>query len=250
MTNNNTYFVANWKMYGNSSSIKHIAKVISISKINKYKKVRIIYCPPYTLLEQFVKKTKKTNISIGAQNCHYEAGYGAFTGFVSTKMIKNSGCKFVIIGHSETRKEGDTDKKINMKIKSALDSNLKVIFCIGESYKDKKNKKTNLVLNNQIKNGLNKIKNLKNVLIAYEPVWSIGTGVIPKISNLNSQVKKIKKFINSKFKNKNVKVLYGGSVSSKNIKSLSRIKEIDGFLIGGASQNQNKFIDIIKKSIN
>ena len=91
---------------------------------------------------------------------------------------------------------------------------------------------------------------MKNVLIAYEPVWSIGTGIIPKISNLNSQVKKIKKFINSKFKNKNVKVLYGGSVSSKNIKSLSRIKEIDGFLIGGASQNQNKFIDIIKKSIN
>tara|TARA_Y100000590_G_scaffold401717_1_gene486801 strand:+ start:5667 stop:6419 length:753 start_codon:yes stop_codon:yes gene_type:complete len=250
MTNNIIYFIANWKMYGNSTSVNSINRVISLSKTKKFRKTSIIYCPPYTLLNQFTKKTKRTRIQIGAQNCHAKNDYGANTGSINSKMIKNAGCKFVIIGHSENRKDGDTDKDINNKIKSALKEKLKVIFCIGESLDEKRKRKTHLVLKRQLIKGLHKIKNIENIFIAYEPIWSIGTGIIPKINDLKKQVRKIKFFLLKKFKNKNVKILYGGSVSSKNIKSFSQIYEIKGFLIGGASQNSKKFIDIMKKTIN
>ena len=138
MTNNNMYFIANWKMHGSHTSINSINKVISLIKSKKFRKIKIVYCPPFTLLDVFVKKTKNSRLSVGAQNCHYESDYGAFTGSVNAKMIKDTGSKFVIIGHSESRKEGDTNKKINMKIQSALKSNLKIIFCIGESLYEKK----------------------------------------------------------------------------------------------------------------
>ena len=250
MTNNNIYFVANWKMYGNYRTLRAIKNIKKLSKSKKFYKAKIIYCPPYTLLEEFANKVKNTNIMIGAQNCHYKIGYGPSTGFISAKMIKDTGSKFVIIGHSESRDEGDTDNKINLKIKAALKSNLKVIFCIGESLKEKKNNKTTLVLRKQIFNGLKNIKDLKNILIAYEPIWSIGTGVVPEINNLKLQVQKIRKILKNIFKNQNYKILYGGSVSPNNINKLSKIDIIDGFLIGGASQNEKKFIDIIKKTIN
>ena len=163
-------------------------------------------------------------------------------------MIKNLGCKYVIIGHSENRINGDSDKIINIKIKSCLSNNLKVFFCIGENLKQKRDKKTKMILLNQITKGLSKIKNIKNLFIAYEPVWSIGTGSILKNSELTENILYIKKLIKKKFKNKDIKILYGGSVNPRNIKYLSEIDQIDGFLIGGASQNSNKFIDIIKKT--
>ena len=141
-------------------------------------------------------------------------------------------------------KSGETDKLINLKIKSALKSGLKVIFCIGETLKEKRKKITKQVLTKQIKLGLNKIKNKKNVIIAYEPVWSIGTGLIPKSNELFKTINFIKK------KNKRNKVLYGGSVNPKNINELKSINNIDGYLIGGASQDPKKFIDIIKKTYN
>ena len=250
MTNNNKYFVANWKMYGNTSSLRAIKNIKKLSKSKKFHKAKIIYCPPYTLLDQFANKVKNTNIMIGAQNCHYEIDYGPCTGFISAKMIKDTGSKFVIVGHSESRNEGDTDNKINLKIKAALKSNLKIIFCIGESFKEKKSNKTTSVLRKQILNGLKNIKSLKNILIAYEPIWSIGTGVVPEANKLKIQVKEIKNILIRLFKNQNIKILYGGSVSPRNINYLSKIDVIDGFLIGGASQNEKKFIDIIKKTIN
>jgi len=250
MTNNNIYFVANWKMYGNSRSLKALNNIKKLSGVKKYNKARIVYCPPYTLIDQFVKKFKNTNILIGAQNCHYKSDYGAYTGYVSTRMIKEAGSKFVIIGHSESRAEGDTDNKINMKIKNAIKSNLKVIFCVGESLKEKKNNSTNTVLRKQIFNGLKKINNLRNIFLAYEPIWSIGTGIVLETNKLRTQFITIKKLLKTKYKNQNFKVLYGGSVNPKNVKSLSEIDQLDGFLIGSASQSEKKFIDIIKKTIN
>ena len=165
-------------------------------------------------------------------------------------MIKNLGCKYVIIGHSESRINGDTDLLINMKIKSSLKNNLNILFCIGETIKEKKAKKTKKILISQIKKGLWKIKNIRNIIIAYEPVWSIGTGLVPKNNELLDNILFIKKFLRKNFKYKNTRVLYGGSVNPKNVKDLSEINQIDGFLIGGASQNSNKFIDIIKKTFN
>tara|TARA_B110001454_G_scaffold110017_1_gene103320 strand:+ start:1252 stop:1965 length:714 start_codon:yes stop_codon:yes gene_type:complete len=237
-------------MYGSLSSINTVKNVMNLSKKTKFKKIKIIYCPPYTLLRPLIKKLKKSKIQVGAQNCHTNNEFGAYTGSVNAKMIKSVGVKFVIVGHSENRLEGDSNKKINLKIKSSLKENLKVIFCIGENLKEKRNKKTNKILNSQIINGLKNVKNLNNIIVAYEPLWAIGTGIIPKLNDLDKQVKTIKKILNKRFKSKNPKVLYGGSVNSKNISDLRQIRSIDGFLIGGASQKSKNFIDIIKKTIN
>ena len=250
MTNNNIYFIANWKMYGVIESLKTIKNVISLSNNRSLNKVNIIYCPPYTLLKEFVKKTKNSNISVGAQNCHQQSDYGSYTGHINSKMIKNIGCKYIILGHSENRIMGDTDEIINKKIKSSLKENLKIIFCIGETLKQKKNNQTNVILKKQIKKGLKGIKNISNILISYEPVWSIGTGIIPKVDELKKQIVFIKKILSQNFSSKKIKILYGGSVNQANIKNLKQIEQINGFLVGGASQNHKKFIDIIKKSIN
>ena len=240
------YFVANWKMYGNLSSLNTLDKVIKFSKSKEIKKGRLIYCPPYTLISSFSKKFKNCQIGIGGQNCHEKENYGPYTGSVSCQMLKNVGAHFVIIGHSENRAKGENDKLINQKIKSALASKLKVIFCIGETLIEKRKKKTRSILSKQIKNSLEGIENRSNIFIAYEPVWAIGTGIIPKSKDLLKTVA----FIKSKFKGKVPKVLYGGSVNPQNIKDLKEINNIDGFLIGGASQNTNKFIDIVKKTYN
>jgi triosephosphate isomerase (TIM) len=244
MTNKYMYFVANWKMYGNLSSLNTLNKVIKFSKSNEIKGGRLIYCPPSTLIGPFSNKFKNCQIGIGAQNCHESDDYGAHTGYVNSRMLKNIGAHFVIIGHSENREKGESDKLINQKIKSALKAKLKVIFCIGETLSEKRKKKTYLILSKQIKIGLKNIKNKSNIFLAYEPVWAIGSGLIPKSQNLF----KIVEFIKSKFKDKSPKVLYGGSVNPQNIKNLKEINNIDGFLIGGASQNVNKFIDIVKKT--
>tara|TARA_B110001454_G_scaffold166675_1_gene156584 strand:- start:375 stop:1127 length:753 start_codon:yes stop_codon:yes gene_type:complete len=250
MTNNKMYFIANWKMYGKKSSISALNNVIKLSRISKYKKANIIYCPPYTLLEQFVKKTKKSKIVVGAQNCHKDENYGAYTGSINAKMIKDTGSKFVIIGHSENRQAGDTNFLINLKIKSAIKQKLNIIFCIGESLRENKKKKTNIILSNQIKNGLKNIKNIDKIIFAYEPLWAIGTGIIPKSKDLENRIKVIRNFIKKNYKTKNPKILYGGSVNPDNIISLNKIPSINGFLVGGASKDSKKFIDIIKKSIN
>ena len=238
------YFVANWKMYGSLSSLNALDKVIKFSKSKEIKKGRLIYCPPYTLISSFSKKFKNCQIGIGGQNCHESEDYGAYTGFINSRMLKNIGAQFVVIGHSENRENGESNKLINLKIKSALKAKLKVIFCIGETLNEKRKKKTRSVLSNQIKLCLKNIKNKSNIFIAYEPVWAIGTGIVPKSNDLLKTIN----FIKSKFKDKSPKVLYGGSVNPQNIKNLKDINNIDGFLIGGASQSANKFIDIDKKT--
>ena len=237
-------------MFGDIKTINSINRVIKLARLSKFKKAKIIYCPPYTLISNFVQKIKNSQIEIGAQNCHHSKESGPFTGFINSKMIKKLGCKYVIVGHSENRISGDTDVLINKKIHSSLYNKLNIIFCIGENLKEKNTKKTKEILRKQINIGLKKIKNLKKIIIAYEPVWSIGTGIIPKTNELLSNILFIKKILKKSFKNTNVKILYGGSVNPANIIKFKKISQIDGFLIGGASQNSNKFIDIIKKTFN
>ena len=246
MTNKYIYFIANWKMFGDLTTLNSLDKVIKFSKNIKKNKIKLIYCPPSTLISSLSKRLKKTKMEVGAQNCHQSFDNGPYTGQVNSRMLKSVGAKYVIIGHSENRQLGDNDKLINLKIKSAIRAGLKVIFCIGETLKQKKNKKTYKVLADQIRNGLKSINNKSNIIIAYEPVWSIGSGLIPKSQDL----KKTIAFIKSKFGKKSPKILYGGSVNSNNVDKLKIITGIDGFLVGGASQNSKKFIDIIKKTIN
>jgi len=247
---NNMFFIANWKMFGDFKSVNSIKKVIKLSRDKKYKKAKIIYCPPYTLIDKFLKVTKNSKIKIGAQNCHHSQNPGPFTGSINVDLIKSIGAKYVIIGHSENRVSGDSNNIINLKIKSALKKKLKIIFCIGETLKEKRNNKTNLILKSQIIRGLKNVKKNSNIIFAYEPVWSIGTGIIPKNNDLKIQISTIKKMISKCWSLKNPKIIYGGSVNPKNIIELRKISSISGFLIGGASQNAKNFIDIIKKTIN
>ena len=239
------YFIANWKMFGGLSTLNSINKVIKFLKtFKKSKKIKIIYCPPNTLINLMSKKFLKTSVKVGAQNCHESTTYAPLTGSINPSMLKSVGAKYVIIGHSENRQSGETDKLINLKVKAAIKAGLKVIFCIGETLSQKRKKITKKILSKQIKLGLNKVQRTQNIIIAYEPVWSIGTGVIPKSRELLKTID----FIKDKVRNN--KVLYGGSVNPKNIRELKLIRNIDGFLIGGASQEAKKFIDIIKKTYN
>jgi len=244
MTNKYMYFIANWKMFGDLRTLNTLNKVITFANKNKKNKFKLVYCPPSTLICPLAKIFEKTSIDVGAQNCHESTNYGAYTGQVNSKMLKGVGAKYVILGHSENRQLGENDKLINLKINAAIKSGLKVIFCVGETLNQKTKKITKQILSKQISKGLNKIKNKKSILIAYEPVWAIGSGLIPKGSELRESVDFIKSKVNG------AKVLYGGSVNPKNISTLKDINNIDGFLIGGASQVSNNFIDIIKKTYN
>jgi triosephosphate isomerase len=244
MTNKYIYFIANWKMFGNLQSLNSVNKVASFVKKFKKNKIKLVYCPPATLINSLSKKLKLSSIDVGAQNCHQGETYGAYTGHMNSYMLKNAGAKYIILGHSENRQTGENNKLINLKIKNSIKSGLKIIFCIGETLSQKRKKNTKKVLSQQIIQGLKNIKNKKNIIIAYEPVWAIGSGITPK----NSEIFDIVKLIKNKVKGS--KVLYGGSVNSKNINLLKKIDNVDGFLVGGASQNSNNFIDIIKKTFN
>jgi triosephosphate isomerase len=251
MTNKFKYFIGNWKMFGDISSLKILYSINNyIRKINTNNN-KIVFCVPNTLISYFSSTLKKTNIIIGAQNCHSSDMHGPFTGSVNSRMIKAVGAKYVILGHSENRSQEhdkeNSDTMINRKVKSALKNNLVVIFCIGETLIERKKKLTNKILSQQIYKGLKSINNLKKVIIAYEPVWSIGTGITPSHKNLTETILLIRENLVKKFKNRYpIKVIYGGSVNPQNISKLNDIKGINGFLVGGASQSSKNFIDIIK----
>ena len=241
------YFIGNWKMFGVPKSINILNKInLFHSRDKNRNKYRIIITPPFTLLESYSKYFKNKKISIGSQNCYQKEQFSSNTAAISPYMIKSVGATYTIVGHSDNRSEGDTNKMLKDKVNFFLKNNLKVIFCIGENKQEKKNKKTLAVLKKQITNVLNKKLNKKNIIVAYEPVWSIGTGELPSADELKKTTIFIKKILKGIFKQKSPAVLYGGSVDGKNVESFKKIKEIDGFLIGGASKSSKKFIDIIK----
>ena len=249
MTNKLKYFIGNWKMFGDFGDFKIDRKInkFSYKSRKRLKKKKIILCVPNTLIHFFKKKLVSKFISLGVQNCHYHEGYGSFTGSVSASMLKKAGAEYIILGHSENRLEGETEKLIKKKIISALKQRLTIIFCIGETFYEKRKNKTFSVLRRQMKNSLVKNSNASKIIIAYEPVWSIGTNKIPKINELKNIIKFIKNEVKKILKiSVHPKVLYGGSVNDKNITLFSTLSEIDGFLIGGASQSSKKFIDIVK----
>ena len=197
MTNKLKYFIGNWKMFGDFGSFKIIHQINQyIYKSRKFNKKKIVLCVPNTLIHFFKKKLRSKLISLGAQNCHYHEGYGAFTGSVSASMLKNMGAEYIILGHSENRLEGETNQLIKKKIIAALNQKLNVIFCIGETFYEKKRNKTFAVLSKQIISSLEKNFDMNKIIIAYEPVWSIGTNKIPKMNEL----KNIIKFIKNSFK--------------------------------------------------
>lgn len=213
--------------------------------LNHFKDINlknIVICPSYIYIPYFLNY----NFSVGSQNvCAYEDG--GYTGEISAKQLSSIGVKYTIIGHSERRiklKESNLD--INKKIKSALKANLKVILCIGETIEELNLLKKDMVLKRQIRDALIDIEDISNIIIAYEPVWSIGTNKIPSDEILIDTIKYIKELIYKNYK-KDIKVLYGGSIKEDNILHFNKIEEIDGFLIGSASINPIEFTQIINK---
>jgi triosephosphate isomerase len=206
---------------------------------------------PYTLLGLAKSRFDLKKINLGAQNFSVQdINSGPYTGSISINMLKDLKCKYVIIGHSELRAKGETNLIIKTKIKYALEKNLKIILCVGENLMQYKANKSFQIVKNQLKLVLPKNKkDLRNIIIAYEPIWSIGTGIIPQNKYLNNFFNKISNYLKKDFKF-SISLLYGGSVSSKNIKQFVNINKCNGFLIGGASLKSKNFIDIIKKYYN
>ena len=213
--------------------------------LNQFKNIKnknVIICPSYIYIPYFLNY----DFSVGSQNVCSDIN-GNYTGEISAKQLASIGVKYTIVGHSERRiKLGESDTEVNNKIKSALNSKLKVILCIGETAEENKLLKRDSVLKRQIRNALVNVEDFSNIIIAYEPVWSIGTNKIPSIEELENIIIYIKELVYSMYKS-NIKVIYGGSINENNILKLKSIKNIDGFLIGSASINPNQFIEIINK---
>jgi len=234
-------------MFGVPKSINILNKINSFhSKDKNRNKYRVIITPPYTLIESYAKYFKNKKISIGSQNCYQKDQFSSNTAAVSPYMLRSIGAQYTLVGHSDNRGEGDTDVMLKDKVKYALKNNLKVVFCIGENKSEKKNKKTLSVLKRQLTKVLEKNFKKHNIIVAYEPIWSIGTGKLPTANELKKTTIHIKKVLKNIFKKNSPAVLYGGSVDGSNVEMFKEIKEIDGFLIGGASKSSKKFIDIIK----
>ena len=244
LTDYNKFITANWKMNG-SLSLAEQFESFFLNKFNNLKNLNaaIILCPPTPYLFKFKKISKKfDNFFIGAQDCSTKKN-GSITGDVSSTILKDLGCEFVILGHSERRLVfKENEEVISKKIHNSLKENIIPIFCIGENLQQKKEKLTKEVLEFQILKSLPKNIDLNKIIIAYEPVWSIGTGLIPKIEEISDTHHFIK---NTVLRNNNTKVLYGGSVKANNYKRILDAVNVDGLLIGGASLNLDEFNQIL-----
>ena len=239
--NKDKLIVANWKMNFLYKDASNFCKKILLK--NNLIKNNFVICPPNTIISQLSSKYKKINF--GAQNCHYEK-FGAYTGEISPFMLKDINCKYVIVGHSERRKyHFENHIILKKKIESLLNIGLVPIYCIGEDIKIKKVGSTQKFLFKQLVDVLPK-RNKKKIIIAYEPIWAIGTGITPnvnEIEEINLYIKKTIEKINKSYRNTNI--LYGGSVNKHNSSEFLKCKNINGLLVGGASLNLDTFISII-----
>jgi triosephosphate isomerase len=242
----------NWKMnndLGESKSlVKKIAKGI---KKEKLKKTRVIVAPTFVSLAKVADKAKGTKVEVAAQNMHFSKS-GAFTGEVSADMLKSVGVEIVILGHSERREYfGETDEILAKKVDTALANKMEVIFCFGEVLEDRKSENHFKVVESQIKNGLFHLdaKAWKNIVLAYEPVWAIGTGETASPEQAQEMHAFIRKIVAEKYNAEvaeNVSILYGGSVKPSNAKEIFSKEDVDGGLIGGAALNADDFLALVK----
>ncbi len=240
---------ANWKMNKTAKEAADFIKALK-RKVKGVKGVDILICPPFTALQAASKEAKDSIISIGAQDLFWEKE-GAYTGQISSKMLKEF-CSYVIIGHSERRKYfAETDETVNKKISSALSAGLKVILCVGETAEERASGRAKEVVERQLRRGLEGIQAGK-MIIAYEPVWAISSGDPNHKSATPADAQEMHSFIRQKLSQiysiehaKKTRLLYGGSMKPENVKELMRQPDIDGGLVGGASLDTGSFLKLI-----
>lgn len=240
----------NWKMNNNMAETEKL--VTALIPMVKDAECDVVICVPFTSIAKAVELTKGTNIKVGAENVHW-AKNGAFTGEISADMLIELGTEYVVIGHSERRQYfGETDQTVNMRMKAALQAGLKPIVCVGETLEEREGNKTEEVVVRQTVEAFKDIdeNELKNIVIAYEPVWAIGTGKTATSEQANDTIKIIRNAMAKLYGDKNaedvVRIQYGGSMNPSNVKELMAMPEIDGGLIGGASLDAAKFTQVVK----
>jgi triosephosphate isomerase len=244
------FIAGNWKMNKTVGEALGLVRELKAA-ISGVKGVEVAIAPPFTALYAIHKELEGSSIRLAAQNLYWEEK-GAFTGEVSPLMLKEVGCYYVILGHSERRQLfGETDETVNRRIKAALIRDLKVIFCIGETLKEREDGKTFSVIERQVEGGLKGLgdKEMKNMVIAYEPIWAIGTGK----TATPEQAEEVHRFIRERLGelypeeiSEETRIQYGGSVIPENIRGLMRQPNIDGALVGGASLKAESFSKIVR----
>jgi triosephosphate isomerase (TIM) len=244
--------VGNWKMNLLTADATELALCVK-EFVEEITDVRVVLAPSFTLLHSVNHTLSGSKVGLASQNFYFERK-GAYTGEVSPDMLKDAGCKFAIVGHSERRQLfGETDELINKKILGALSNDISAILCVGETGKQRKSGETHSIIKSQVNKALDGLdgQQMDEVVIAYEPVWAIGTGENATVRQAAEIHGLIRKVVAEKFKKNKIKpltILYGGSVNSQNSRELLQNDEIDGALVGGASLNINSFCDIINSA--
>ena len=240
----NSIVAGNWKMNKTPKEGKIFIEKM-ISDIDSLRDTNVIICPPFTGLTSLLKSSK---YELGAQNCFFEDS-GAFTGEISVEMLVDCDVRYVILGHSERRSIfNENDVSIGKKVKKVLDKGISPILCIGETVEQLNDGLAKETVLAQLNQGLNGLSSLKNIVIAYEPVWAIGTGLtasVEKVAEIHLFIRNALTEFSNKEESDLVPILYGGSVNSNNAGELIEVQNVNGFLIGGASLDVERFVDII-----
>ncbi|MEX0994785.1 MAG: triose-phosphate isomerase [Balneolaceae bacterium] len=240
----------NWKMNAGPKEAEKLIRGMKSKLGSRKPALDILICPPYISIPAVVKQAGQSAIQIGAQNVHFEDN-GAYTGEVSTSMLKEAGCDYVIVGHSERREYfGDTDEIIAKKVKKAIDDNINVIFCVGEKLEQRKSGNHQQIVMDQLQAVISHLteENAGQLTFAYEPVWAIGTGETATPDQAQEMHQFIRNFLTEHWSTQrlaDVRILYGGSMKPKNAEELLQQPDVDGGLIGGASLDADSFCAII-----
>src|SRR5499433_1971077 len=244
--------IGNWKMHGTLVEARALAGATR-DGLKRPRGVQVVVCPPFTALATVAEILAGSPIQLGAQTCHHEAA-GAHTGEISIPMLAEIGCRWTLVGHSERRKEiGESDQLINLKLRALLAQGLTPVLCVGETAEERRQGLTFTTVEGQLRAGLAGLDtaSVARVVVAYEPVWAIGTGVNAtpqQAAEVHGYVRGLLSELASKEVAQNLRVLYGGSVKADNVEALLAEGEIDGALVGGASLNAQAFVSIVKKA--